>query len=93
LKILRIKQGDAPMATTSRDEPTTVEVVGRPLHCYVCGYDRFWQRSAQLNTALATFFNFDWINSSATCCICAQCGHIHWFLPQPEGARAAEGAL
>ena len=70
------------MERTNRDAPTTVEVVGRPLHCYACEYDRFWQRSAQLNTALATFFNFDWINPSATCCICAQCGHIHWFLPQ-----------
>jgi hypothetical protein len=35
------------MARTNRDEPTTVEVVGRPLHCYACEYDRFWQRSAQ----------------------------------------------
>jgi hypothetical protein len=66
--------------------------VGRPLHCYACGYDSFWQRSAQLNTALATFFNFDWTNPSATCCICAQCGHIHWFLPQEGGDSAVKAA-
>jgi hypothetical protein len=42
------------MERTNRDAPTTVAVVGRPLHCYACGYDPFWQRSAQLNTALAT---------------------------------------
>jgi hypothetical protein len=47
------------MERTNRDAPTTVAVVGRPLHCYACGYDSFWQRSAQLNTALATLFNFD----------------------------------
>ena len=80
------------MERTNRDAPTTVAVVGRPLHCYACRYDRFWQRSAQLNTALATFFNFDWTNPSATCCICAQCGHIHWFLPQEGGDGAGEAA-
>ena len=81
------------MARTNRDEPATVEVLGRPLHCYACEYDRFWQRSAQLNTALATLFSFDWLDPSATCCICARCGHIHWFLPQREGASAAEAEL
>ena len=80
------------MERTNRDAPTPVTVVGRPLHCYACGYDRFWQRSAQLNTALATIFNFDWTNPSATCCICAQCGHIHWFLPQEGGDSAVEAA-
>jgi hypothetical protein len=78
------------MEQVNRNEPTTVAVVGRPLHCYACGYAHFWQRSAQLNTALATFFNFDWTNPSATCCVCAQCGHIHWFLPQPDGDRTVE---
>lgn len=81
------------MAHTNRDEPTTVEVVGRALHCYACGFDRFRQRSAQLNTALATLFNFDWTDPSATCCICARCGHIHWFMPQPVGDQAEEPAL
>ena len=81
------------MERTSHDEPTTVEVMGRPLHCYACGYDRFRQRSAQLNTALASLFNFDWIDPSATCCICAQCGHIHWFMPQEASADAVEPAL
>ena len=81
------------MESTSRDEPTTVDVVGRPLHCYACGNDRFWHRNAQLNTTLATLFNFDWTDPSATCCICARCGHIHWFLPQAEGAGAVEGAI
>ena len=81
------------MATTNRDEPTTVEVLGRPLHCYACEYDRFWQRSAQLNTALATFSASTGLDPSATCCICARCGHIHWFLPQQAGASAVEAAL
>jgi hypothetical protein len=35
------------MERTNRAAPTPVAVVGRPLHCYACGYDGFWQRSAQ----------------------------------------------
>jgi hypothetical protein len=52
-----------------------------PLRCLVCDYDLFWRREAQLNTALATFFNLNWTNRSAVCLVCAQCGYIHWFLP------------
>jgi hypothetical protein len=37
-------------------------------------------------------FSFDWLDPSATCCICARCGHIHWFVPQQEGTSAAEAA-
>ncbi len=54
------------MTQTNRDEPTTVQVLDWPLECYVCTYERFWHRDVQLNTGLATFFNFDWIDSSAT---------------------------
>ena len=59
-------------------EPTYVD--GKPLHCLVCEGDRFWRRRSQLNTALATFFSFDWANRSATCVVCADCGYIHWFM-------------
>lgn len=57
------------------------EVPEVTLKCVVCGHDKFSQQSAQLNTAVATFFNFDWANQSATCYICKNCGYIHWFLP------------
>ena len=36
----------------------------------------------QLNTAVATFFNFDWANKTASCFVCDGCGYIHWFLPK-----------
>jgi hypothetical protein len=52
------------------------------LRCNVCGHDLFWQRRAQLNTAVATFLNFDWANRSATCFVCDRCGYVHWFLEQ-----------
>ncbi len=57
---------------------------GEPLRCLVCGGDRFLLRKAQLNTAVASFFDFDWANPSADCAVCDRCGHVHWFL-EPKG--------
>jgi hypothetical protein len=78
------------MARMNHEEPTTVEVLNQPFHCYACRYDRFWQRSALLNTSLATLFTFDWLDPSATCCICARCGHIHWFQPPQADVSSAQ---
>ena len=50
-----------------------------PLHCQVCGEDEFVERKAQLNTAGMTMMNLDWLNESATCFVCEQCGYVHWF--------------
>lgn len=55
---------------------------GVQLRCEVCKHDLFWQREAQLNTSVATFFNFDWANATATCYVCDGCGYVHWFLPK-----------
>ena len=60
-------------------EADTVEVLGKPFLCPVCQNDHFYRRKAQLNTALASFFNVDWANRSATCLTCPLCGHISWF--------------
>ncbi len=62
--------------------PIRVNIVGRDLQCLVCDHDLFWEREAQLNTAAATFFKFDWANATGKCHVCAKCGYIHWFLPQ-----------
>jgi len=58
-----------------------IRVKGKRLICGVCDHDRFWHRSAQLNSVLASFFGFERNNRSAVCMICDRCGHIHWFLP------------
>jgi len=63
-------------------KPVKVQIQGKPLRCQICGRDAFWHREAQLNTAVATFFNFDWANASANCYVCDGCGYIHWFLPR-----------
>ena len=68
------------MALFKKKEAKQYEVVGKKLNCPVCGNDKFWTRTAQLNTATATFFNLDWANKSATCFVCSECTHISWFL-------------
>lgn len=63
-----------------KEAPRKIEVKGRAIKCPVCGNDLFWSREAQLNTAVATFFNFDWANKSASCYVCTECTYIYWFL-------------
>lgn len=74
-------EGDTIMGLFGREEAEGHEVAGKPLRCEICHHTKFWERSAQLNTAVATFFNFDWANPTATCLVCENCGYIHWFLP------------
>lgn len=61
-------------------EPQTVQVKGNDLCCPVCSNKYFWSRNAQLNTWVASLFNFDWANRSARCFVCSDCTYIFWFL-------------
>ena len=70
------------MGLFGNKEPETVDVCGQSFRCTVCGNETFWRRHAQLNTALATFFELDWVNRSAVCAVCSRCRYIHWFLPE-----------
>jgi predicted nucleic-acid-binding Zn-ribbon protein len=63
-------------------ESEKVEILGKEFNCQICRHNEFWRREAQLNTAVATFFDFDWANESAICLVCANCGYIHWFISQ-----------
>ncbi|ERI04232.1 hypothetical protein [Atopobium sp. oral taxon 810] len=58
------------------------EVAGKHVVCSHCGRDKFDKRTAQLNTAAATFFGLDWANVSATVLVCQNCGHLEWFLEE-----------
>ncbi len=64
------------------DEPREVEVAGIGLKCQHCGHTEFHSRAAQLHTPGLTFFDLEWLNRTARCFICDQCGHVHWFLPK-----------
>lgn len=70
------------MYKINKNDPQTVEIKGNTLRCPVCSNTSFWTRRVQLNTAVATFFNFDWANRSATCFVCSDCTHISWFLAE-----------
>ena len=70
------------MALFDKKRPEPVSIAGHDVTCEVCGGTQFWHRTAQLNTAVATFFNVDWANPSADCYVCDGCGHIYWFLPR-----------
>jgi len=68
------------MGLFSQPEPQQQTVNDKPLRCVVCENDRFFERSAQLNTAVAEFFDLAWANRSATCFVCSECSYVHWFL-------------
>lgn len=59
--------------------PGQYQVNGIDVTCVHCHYDCFERGEAQLNTALASFFNLDFTNKSATILTCHRCGYIHWF--------------
>ena len=65
------------------DYPSLVAPGGRALRCPHCQHDLFYQRSWLLNTPGMTFFGMEWLNDSATCYVCAQCGRIEWFTEVP----------
>ena len=60
--------------------PEKKEIFGKEMTCLICGHNSFFERKAQLNTRLASFFDFDFANKSGTCIVCEKCGYIHWFL-------------
>jgi hypothetical protein len=70
------------MGLFGKDEPETVTVIGKPLKCLACDNGTFYQRRAQLPTAVATFFDLEWASPTCICVICSACGHVHWFLQQ-----------
>lgn len=59
--------------------PDLYEAGGIKITCPHCQNDTFEKGDAQLNTAVATFFNLDWLNKSATVLVCYHCGMIRWF--------------
>ena len=74
------------MGLFSKEEPKHVSIrTGEKLICQVCGFDLFFMRKGQLNTALASFFNLDWTNPTANCVVCGRCGYVHWFLGSKDG--------
>jgi hypothetical protein len=68
------------MSLFKKEAPKQYEANGNQIICQMCRNDYFFVQRSQLNTSLATFFNLDWTNKEATCFVCSECRHIHWFL-------------
>jgi predicted nucleic-acid-binding Zn-ribbon protein len=69
------------MGLFKKAEPQQVLILESPLRCQICQHDRFFQREGKIQTTGMTLFDLDWLNKSANCVVCAQCGYVHWFLP------------
>lgn len=57
------------------------EIAKKQLKCTHCGNTDFKRGKAQLNTALLTFFDMEFLNDTADTFLCTNCGKIEWFLP------------
>ena len=79
-----VKHGFTSMGEAPSGDRFTV--AGKAVSCGHCAHDRFVEGRAQLNTAGLTFFNLDWANRTAATLACTACGHIEWFLADPEEA-------
>lgn len=69
-----------PEDTMSKKTPEHELANGKPLKCLVCGNDTFYTRKGQINTAAMSFLDLDFLNKTATCRVCGNCGYVHWFL-------------
>ena len=58
------------------------QVAGIDLRCQICRHDQFFERQGQLNTAVASLLNLDWVDPTTRCLIRANCGYIHWFVQE-----------
>ena len=66
------------------DRTRHYNVAGIQVKCSHCGGVDFDDGYAMLNTAGLTFLGLDWANREANLMICTKCGHVEWFLEEPE---------
>ena len=64
--------------------PGEYSIAGKSIICPHCQSAQFIAGEAQLNTALATLIELDWINKSAAILTCTSCSQIQWFGNGPE---------
>lgn len=63
--------------------PGQYSIADKQITCPHCGNDTFSKSEAQLNTALRTFLELDWLDESATVLVCLKCSRIQWFGKKP----------
>ena len=68
----------------SASGPSRFRAAGLPVSCQHCKADTFQRREAQLNTAMLSAMDMDWMNRSGSALVCTNCGLIRWFLKEPQ---------
>jgi uncharacterized protein len=63
--------------------PGQYSIADKQITCPHCGNATFSTGKAQLNSALSTFLELDWLDESATVLVCTQCSRIQWFGKKP----------
>jgi predicted nucleic-acid-binding Zn-ribbon protein len=66
-------------------DPGSFSLEGKSVQCPHCDGTQFIAGEAQLNTALMTLIELDWINKTASILTCTSCGQIQWFSVGPSG--------
>ncbi|MGW3798997.1 hypothetical protein I6I76_05270 [Dermacoccus nishinomiyaensis] len=68
---------------SSRSAPEfTAVAASKSIVCLHCGFDRFWQRRAKLNSAASEFFDLAWASEESLVLTCTMCGSMREFLPR-----------
>lgn len=70
--------------STESSETKRFSAGGKEIICPHCSNNTFKEGKAQLNTAVATLFELDWLNKSAHILVCDNCSYIQWFGKSPE---------
>ena len=78
----KLKRGAKEASKSFGEGQFTVN--GHKVTCTICGNIIFSRSTAQLNSSVATFFNFDWANRTANTLVCSSCSHVSWFLQKPK---------
>ena len=63
--------------------PGSFSAAGKKISCPHCGGTVFTAGEAQLNTAIMTLIELDWLNKTAVVLSCTACGRIQWFAAEP----------
>ena len=63
--------------------PGEYSLAGKLVNCPHCQGAQFMAGEAQLNTALASLIELDWLNKTAAILSCTTCGQIQWFSMPP----------
>jgi hypothetical protein len=91
--IIFIKRKKQLGKTWEKPFQSTVSIKDKELKCSHCTHNKFNKREGLLNTSWVTFFQFAFLNYSAPCYSCCNCGFLHWFVEPKEKVEVKKQEL